>query len=158
MSAPFGQVVILSDNARPSQRLARAGVECRALVRPGKDVPAGVTHVDGDLLDPGSLAPAVNGVEAVVHLAAVFRTTDADLIWRSDLEGTRNLIAAVRAHIPQARFIMTSTGVVYDADLAHPAREDDSTAPTAPYPASKVAAERELRDSDLLILAHVSWG
>lgn len=78
-----------------------------------------------------------------------FRTTDADLVWRSNLEGTRNLIAAAKEHAPQARLIMTSTGVVYDADLAHPAREDDSTAPTAPYPASKVEAERELRDSGL---------
>jgi len=130
-------------------RLARAGVDCRALVRPGKGVPAGATRVEGDLLDPGSLAPAVKGVEAVVHLAAVFRTTDADLVWRSNLEGTRNLIAAVKAHVPQARFIMASTGVVYDTDLPRPAREDDSTAATAPYPASKVAAERELHDSGL---------
>jgi nucleoside-diphosphate-sugar epimerase len=118
-------------------------------VRAGKAAPAGVTAVEGDLLDPESLAEAVRGVSSVVHLAALLRTPDADAIWRVNLEGTCNLVAAVRKHAPDARFVMASTGLVYDEDSSHPAREDDPVAPTAPYPASKVAAENELRDSGL---------
>lgn len=38
--------------ARLLPRLAQAGVDCRALMRNGKDVPAGVTAVEGDLFDP----------------------------------------------------------------------------------------------------------
>lgn len=129
-------------------RLVESGFDCRAVVRPGKVVPA-AAPVECDLLDLASLARAVEGVEAIVHFAAVLRTPDADAIWKANLEGTRNLIAAAKAYVPQARFIMASTGLVYDEDLPRPAREDDSAAPTAAYPASKVAAERELRESGL---------
>jgi len=135
--------------ARLLPRLVAAGVECRALVRGGKEVPAGVTSVEGDLQEPATLAQAVAGVSDVIHLAAVFRTQDIDLIWKSNLEGTRNLIAAVQAHAPQARLILASTSNVYDMDSPHPGREDDPVAPTQAYPASKVAAENELRASGL---------
>lgn len=82
--------------SRLLKRLVDAGVECRALVRSGKELPAGVVPVDGDILDPHSLAKAVEGVSSIVHLAAVFRTPDNDLIWKVNLEGTRNLIDAAR--------------------------------------------------------------
>lgn len=135
--------------ARLLPRLIAAGVECRALVRGGKEVPAGVTSVEGDLLEPATLARAVAGISSVIHLAAVFRTQDTGLIWKSNLEGTRNLIAAVRARAPQARFILASTSNVYDIDSPHPGREDDPVEPKHAYPASKVAAEKELRASGL---------
>ncbi len=66
----------------------------------------------------------MEGVDAVVHLAALFRTDDEDAIWRANLDGTRNLIEAVRTHAPRARFVMASTGNVYDADAARPAPRD----------------------------------
>ena len=66
----------------------------------------------------------------------------------------------VPPHIPQGgpfqvpptnlgRVIMASTGLVYAADLPHPAREDDPTTAPMPYPASKVIAEQSLRESGL---------
>jgi len=130
-------------------RLIQAGADCRALVRPGKRVPYGVTTIEGDILDPASLVQAVDGVSAIVHLAAVFRTQDTDLIWKSNLEGTRNLIGAAVAQAPQARFIMASTAHVYDKSNPHPGRETDVVEPQLAYPASKVAAEKELRESGL---------
>jgi len=130
-------------------RLQAAGAEVRALVRAGKEAPSGAEQVEGDLLDPATLAKAVDGVTAVVHLAAVLRTPDPDLIWRANLEATNNLIAAVKEHAPQARFIMASTNLVYNHGLAHPAAETDPTTPEMPYPASKVAAEQALRESGL---------
>lgn len=48
-----------------------------------------------------------------------------------------------------ARFIMASTCLVYDADASRPGLEEDKVHPKQPYPASKVAAERELRESGL---------
>jgi len=131
------------------KRLANSGSDCRALVRPGKQVPEGVAPVQGDLQEPESLKTAVNGVSAIVHLAAVFRTQDEDAIWKANLDGTKNLIAAVKAQSPQARFIMASTILVYNNDIPHPAREDDAAEPELAYPASKVAAEKELRNSGL---------
>ena len=121
----------------------------RALVRGGKEVPAGATAVEGDLLDPASLGRAMTGVSAIIHLAAVFRTSDEDLIWKSNLEGTRSLLAAAKAHAPAACFLLASTSNVYRISGPRPGREEDAVDPQPAYPASKVAAENELRASGL---------
>lgn len=130
-------------------RLVDVGIDCRVLVRPGKPVSADVTAVEGDILDPASLAAAVEGVDTIVHLAAVLRTPDPQQIWTVNLEGTRNLIAAATEYAPKARFIMASTGLVYNEDSPRPSLEIDEVAPKRDYPASKVAAEKLLRESGL---------
>ena len=71
-------------------RLAAAGFDCRALVRRDVDLPAGVHRRARRPRRPGSLREAVEGVDAVVHLAALFRTGDEDAIWRANRDGTRN--------------------------------------------------------------------
>ncbi|MCE7065126.1 NAD(P)-dependent oxidoreductase [Dyadobacter sp. CY326] len=134
--------------ARLVPRLIEAGFACMTLVRNEKDVPAGATAVEADLLDASSLA-AVKDVSAIVHLAAVFRTQDTDLIWKSNVEGTRNLINAARTHTPHSRFILASTAHVYKKNNPHPGREDDPVVPQQAYPASKLTAENELRESGL---------
>ncbi|MBV9921903.1 MAG: NAD(P)-dependent oxidoreductase [Pseudonocardia sp.] len=130
-------------------RLVQDGFECRALVRGDAALPPGTTPVRGDLADPDTLRAAVEGVDAVVHLAALFRTQDEAAIWRANRDGTRNLIAAVKEHAPGARLVMSSTGNVYNADATRPALETDECSPKAAYGASKVAAEQLLRDSGL---------
>lgn len=135
--------------ARLLPRLVAADIACRALVRSGKTVPLGVEAIEGDILDPQALMAAVDGVEAVVHLAAVLRTPDPDLIWKVNLEGTRNLIEAVKLYAPSARVIMASTSLVYGDGGSGPALETDRVAPERAYPASKVAAEQLLRESGL---------
>ena len=130
-------------------RFVAQGFDCRGLVRPGKQLPDGVHVSEGDLLQPDTLAAAVEGVTAIVHLAASFRSGDDELTRSVNLEGTTNLIAAAQAHAPGARFVMASTSNVYSADQTRPAREDDDVHPTQAYPASKVRAEQELRASGL---------
>lgn len=130
-------------------RLVEAGFACRLLLRPGKTCPPGATAVTGDILDPSTLGEAFHDVSAVVHLAAVFRSQDTDLIWRSNLEGTRNLIGAASAGALRARFIMASTSNVYNRNSPHPGRESDSVEPQQAYPASKIEAEKLLRESGL---------
>lgn len=131
------------------RRLIEAGFDWRALVRAGKTVPSGVTSIDGDILAPSSLGPAVSDVDAVIHLAAALRSTDPEHIWAVNVEGTRNLIAATRDHAPDARVIMASTGLVYNKDSLRPSLENDDVAPARDYPASKVAGEKLLRESGL---------
>ncbi len=136
--------------ARLLPRLLADGVACRALVRRDTALPAGATPVHGDLNDVDTLVAAVQDVSAIIHLAASFRTADANLIWTSNLEGSRNLITAAQAHAPRARFIMASTALIYDQDATRPGREDDPASPTLDYPASKLAAENALRRSGLM--------
>src|SRR5580658_3734241 len=135
--------------SRLLRRFVDAGVDCRVLVRPGREVSAGASPVQGDLFDADSLKRAMEGVSAIVHLAAVFRTQNEDDIWRANRDGTKNLIAATKVQAPQVRFIMASTRLVYDADASRPGLEDDATHPKLAYPASKIAAENELRGSGL---------
>jgi nucleoside-diphosphate-sugar epimerase len=135
--------------ARLLPRLVDDGHDCGALVRRQGQATHGVTEVIGDLADGESLAPAVTGVDAIVHRAAVFRTSDTDLIWRTNYDGTANLITAVQKHAPDARFIMASTAHVYGAEATRPGREDDLADPKQAYPASKLAAENALRSSGL---------
>ena len=82
-------------------------------------------------------------------LAAAFRTPDTDLIWKSNREGTRALLAAVQAQAPASRFILANTSNVYHPDQAHLGREDEAVSPEHAYPASKVAAEQEVHASVL---------
>jgi UDP-glucose 4-epimerase len=131
------------------RRLVAEGMPCRALVRAGKELPDGVERVEGDLDDVQSLQRAVDGVEAIVHLAAVFRSRDEDLIWHVNLTGTKNLISAAQDAAPGARFIMASTSNVYAYDIDRPAREHDATTTETAYAASKLAAEAELVASGL---------
>lgn len=129
-------------------RLTAAGINCRVLARAGRTGPQGTKTVEGDILDPASLVGAMEGVDVIVHLAAMLRTPQPEQIWQVNLDGTRNLIAAARAHAPKARFIMASTGLVYGSG-SRPALESDPVAPERDYPASKVAAENLLRESGL---------
>src|SRR3546814_4857063 len=71
------------------------------------------------------------------------------LYWSSDVCSSDLLTAAMKAHAPDARLIMASTSHVYDADSPRPGAEEDRCSPTLDYPASKLAAETELRDSGL---------
>lgn len=133
--------------SRLVKRLAARGDRVRALVRDPKRAldlrHDGVELAQGNLLDDGSLAAAVRGVDAVVHCAAFFRGATPEQAHAVNDLGTRHLASAARA-ASVARFVFTSTGLVYGSTGGRLAREDDPCAPTAAYPASKLAAERFL--------------
>lgn len=57
----------------------------------------GATPVIGDVTDPASLARAMEGVDTVIHLAAVNRDRGAVTMARVNAEGTRNVVAAAKA-------------------------------------------------------------
>ncbi len=83
----------------------------RALVRPGSRVAElAVETVTGDLRDPGSLERAVEGCSLVFHVAADYRlwAKDPRELYRSNVEGTRNLLAAARG-AGVGRVVYTST-------------------------------------------------
>ncbi|MES1187273.1 MAG: NAD(P)-dependent oxidoreductase, partial [Myxococcales bacterium] len=143
---------------RLAKRLVQRGENVRALVRNlGRATDlreAGVELVEGDLLEPASLAAAVEGVDAVVHCAAFFRGATPEQAHAVNEQGTRHLANAARAARVK-RFIFTSTGLVYGPNGGRLAKEDDACAPTAAYPVSKLAAERfllALSDLDVRVL------
>jgi len=135
--------------SRLAKRLAQRGDHVRALVRDparAKDlVEAGIALAQGDLLDAGSLAAAVRGIDAVVHCAAFFRGATPEQAQAVNDLGTQHLAHAAQTASVK-RFVFTSTGLVYGGNGGRLASEDDPCTATLPYPASKLAAERFLLD------------
>jgi dihydroflavonol-4-reductase len=82
--------------------LAAEGADLRMLVRRTSNLAnlegiAGETWV-GDLAAPESLRPALNGCDAVVHVAADYRLwiRDPEAMYRANVEGTRELLKLAR--------------------------------------------------------------
>lgn len=131
-------------------RLLAKGHDVRILVRDAAKASAlielGAEVVIGDLFSAATLPPAVEGIDAVIHLAALFRTfTDNEDIVKTNHDGTVALAnAAFTAGVK--RFIFASTGNVYGSGYRHPAKEDDLVNINDPraYSSSKVAAEQAL--------------
>jgi predicted dehydrogenase/nucleoside-diphosphate-sugar epimerase len=84
---------------RVVQALARAaGRKVRIFVRrPPAEVPPGVDVALGDLGDPEAVDRAVRGARAVVHIGAAMKGGWEDHE-RATVAGTRNIVAACRAH------------------------------------------------------------
>ncbi len=82
--------------------LAEQGAELRVLVRPTSDLcnldGLDVDRVVGDLRDSVSIEKALSGCEVVFHVAADYRlwVRDPAEMYRSNVEGTRSLLEAVR--------------------------------------------------------------
>ncbi|MDG2045755.1 MAG: NAD-dependent epimerase/dehydratase family protein [Halioglobus sp.] len=79
------------------------GDQVRVMVMPGEDrTPLqgmDVEFVEGNLLDPASLVRAVQGVQQLYHLAALFAiwTKDPDLHFKINVDGARAMMEAARA-------------------------------------------------------------
>ncbi|MET3877776.1 NAD-dependent epimerase/dehydratase family protein [Chitinophaga sp. OAE865] len=132
-------------------RLIAKGYDVTILVRDASKALPGAKVVVGDLYDPGTLPQAVAGMNAVIHLAALFRTfTDDEGIVRTNHTGTVALAqAALAAGVK--RFVFVSTSNVYSSGYGHPAKEDDILNINDPraYSSSKIAAEQALLNMDL---------
>ena len=107
---------------------------------------AGARMLRGDVRDPEARRAALDGAEAVVHLAAIVGdpacARDPDLSQAINVDATRALVAEAEVE----RFVFASTCSNYGR-MADPLVPVDETAPLAPvslYAEQKVAVEREL--------------
>ncbi|HYL74301.1 MAG TPA: hopanoid-associated sugar epimerase [Bryobacteraceae bacterium] len=94
-----------------ARRLLARGDSVRALVRPGSKVrELEVEVVTGDLRDTESLDRAVAGCGVIFHVAADYRlwAKDPSELYRSNVEGTRNMLEAARKAAVD-RVVYTST-------------------------------------------------
>ena len=126
--------------------LRRRGDEVSVLAREGADLgplrEAGARIVAGDLSDRGGLDRLVEGADAVLHVAAVYRTAGhPDRYYREvNVSGTERLLeAALAAGVK--RFVHTSTVGVHGHVARPPADEDSPIAPGDVYQATKAEAE-----------------
>ncbi|PYY64063.1 MULTISPECIES: NAD-dependent epimerase/dehydratase family protein [unclassified Curtobacterium] len=143
-----------------------AGHEVRTFQRRPSGV-SGVQDVAGTMTDDAAIARAVDGVEAVVHLAAkVSLAGDPADFARVNVEGTRSLLGAARA-AGVGRFVFVSSPSVAhtgsslvgaDAGPAEPSRARGD------YARTKAAAELLALDADapdfavVAVRPHLVWG
>lgn len=130
-----------------ARKLLERGERVRALVRPTSKLrELDVEVVTGDLRDAGSLKRAASGCGMVYHVAADYRlwAKNENELYRSNVEGTRNLLAAAR-DAGVERVVYTSTvgciGVPRDA-LGTEAVEVRLEDMTGVYKRSKFQAEQ----------------
>ncbi len=91
--------------------LSERGDRVRALVRENSRVPdLDVERVTGDLRDAESLKRAASGCSVVYHVAADYRlwSKNPSDLYRSNVEGTRNMLTAAQAAGAE-RVVYTST-------------------------------------------------
>ena len=131
--------------------LAEQGAQLRLLVRPSSDLrniaDLHAERVVGDLREPASFEKALDGCDAVFHVAADYRlwVRDPDQMYRSNVEGTRGLLAAAKKHGVR-RVVYTSSvatmGFTSNGSMA------DENSPVSledmigPYKRSKFMAEQ----------------
>ncbi|RAG80776.1 NAD(P)-dependent oxidoreductase [Streptacidiphilus pinicola] len=128
----------------------RPGEKVRVLVR-GQDsadhfTALGAEAVLGDLREAADRKRALEGVDAVVNVAAAFRGVPDEEAWAVNRDaaialGEEAAAAGVR------RFVQTSTNLVYGAGRGRPASPEDRPDPEATwgvYPRSKAEAEAGL--------------
>lgn len=143
-----------------------AGHEVRTFQRRPSGVD-GVTDVLGTMTDPAAVRSAVDGIEAVVHLAAkVSLAGDPADFERVNVDGTRDLLAAARA-AGATRFVFVSspsvahTGASIAGDDATPASPETAR---GDYARTKAAAERLALAADVpgfavvAVRPHLVWG
>jgi nucleoside-diphosphate-sugar epimerase len=133
------------------KRLVARGDSVAALVREGSVTPelkaSGAGIVKGALGDAAAARRLVDGCDAVLHVAAVYRTAGhPDSYYREiNVEGTRILLeAAVAAGV--RRFVHTSTVGVHGDVKNPPADENAPIAPSDVYQETKAEADALARE------------
>ena len=140
-----------------TEELVRAGYETRAFVmynslnswgwldRPAEDVQGNFEVVAGDIRDPHGVANAMEGCDAVLHLAALiaipFSYHSPDSYVATNVTGTLNVLQAAR-RLGTERVISTSTSETYGTAQFVPITEEHPVNAQSPYAATKVAADQ----------------
>ena len=151
------------------RRLVERGDSVRSLAR--GDYPdlraLGIETIRGDVADRETTLLAVDGVDVVFHVAAKAGISGSrEEFVRANVDGTRNIVEACRAHQVRKLVFTSSPSVIYgggdlegvDESTPYPDRYDAS------YPETKAEAERlvlarnEPNLSTVALRPHLIWG
>src|SRR5216684_4173471 len=131
-----------------AEQLAAEGHLVRALVRPASDRRAleklpGVQFAPGAIEDRASLTPAVEGVDAIVHVAGIVKARRPSDFFAVNTQGTKNLLDAALARGGLKRFVyVSSLAAIGPSFDGKPLPEDAAPHPVTHYGRSKLDAER----------------
>jgi UDP-glucose 4-epimerase len=131
------------------RQLAGAGHSVRAFDNYSTGDPAHLDGVEaelveGDIRDTGALAEALDGLNAVIHLAAagsVIKSIEDPIAnFEANVLGTFRVLNAARLAGIE-RVVLASTGGALIGDATPPVDENSLPKPISPYGASKLAGE-----------------
>ena len=104
--------------------------------------------VEGDITDAAAMEKALAGADTVFHNASVVHTKQnrEDFVWKVNLDGTRNVLAACKKHAIGKLVYVSSGSVVYEGKDIENGDESlpYSSISQAPYADSKIEAEKEV--------------
>ena len=109
----------------------------------------------GDIRDPDDVRQAVDGVDAVVHFAAMTLPTHCEeeweYCWNTNYGGTRNVVEAIEASSSKPKLLFASSVAVYGfpPEDGEPFDEDALLPSTCTYAATKIASELGIRRSTI---------
>lgn len=99
--------------------------------------------MQGDVCDPEAVKKAVEGVDAIIHLAAIVGypacKKEPQLAQNTNVEGTRILL---EHRNPDTKFLFASTGSIYGSIPDYVCNEDTPRAPITLYGETKATAEQ----------------
>lgn len=101
-----------------------------------------ITVIQEDTRHVTPLNNAMQGVKIVVHCAAALPLYPKEEIFSTDVDGTRNVLAAAQGHQVE-RVIHISSTAVYGIPDHHPLYETDKLDGVGPYGEAKILAEKE---------------
>lgn len=108
----------------------------------------GIDFIEGDIRDAATVRAAMQGIDAIYHLAAVASvqaSIDDPLgTHGSNFTGTLNLLECARQQGVR-RMIYASSAAVYGDTERLPVSEETTTNPLSPYAADKLAGEHYLK-------------
>ena len=103
--------------------------------------------IEGSILDNNALSKALNGVEAVLHLAAKIRVEEGeskpDLYKSVNVDGTLDLLKMCKEKGVK-KFVFASTAAVYGNPEDFPVTEKSTEAPVNVYGKTKLEVDRFL--------------
>jgi UDP-glucose 4-epimerase len=112
-------------------------------------LPAEAEHAGVSLLDREALPEWLEGIDAVLHFAALALVAESvehpERYWHNNVGGTLNLLDAMRAN-GVGKLVFSSTCATYGEPEHVPIAEDEPTAPVNAYGASKLAVDLMIRD------------
>lgn len=113
----------------------------------------GAEYIEGDIRNMDDLAPAMQGIDGVFHLAAVprvpYSVEHPAETHEHNLTGTVNVLIAAR-DAKVKRIVFASSSAAYGDQAEYPLHEDMIPKPVSPYGLQKLASEEYCRLACLL--------
>ncbi len=120
----------------------------------GLEGESAIEIIKGDITASSTVATAVQGTSAVLHLAAILppvSEANRERTFSVNVEGTANIVRAIEGGAPQAVLVFSSSVSTYGDTTADtpPVSVHHSQTELDIYAASKIAAERLIRNASV---------